>query len=198
MLIERLGKGNPVRLFVSGLHGDEYKTTDPVLENFSDYIPKNEIEGKIVLFSLKDASQEYVSTLEKEYYETEAGRKLLSVINSYQPPIYLELHSYSNYSKLTDENRMEKDGVPPLVDLGSGILAGSVSPFLRRKFHENDFCFLLDIPKGEEISEELLKIMGIIARGENREEIFEKLSTEYPEQMKQMVKHYLEFYERGK
>lgn len=194
MLLKELGEGSPVRLFVSGLHGNEHETTDIVLEKFSNYISRNETEGKIVLFTLRDVSQEYVSTLEEEYYETEAGQKLLSVINTYQPPIYLELHSYSNYSKLTDENRMEKEGVPPLVDLGSGILAGSVSPLLRRKFHENDFCFLLDIPKGEEIKEELMKIMEIIARGKDRGEIVEKLSTKYPEQMKQMVKHYLEFY----
>lgn len=197
-MFKELGKGNPVRLFVSGLHGNEHKTTDPVLEKFSDNISVNEIDGKVILFSLKDASQDYVSTLKKKYYETEAGQKLLYTINSYKPSIYLELHSYSNYSELTDENRMDKDGVPPLVDLGSGILAGSVSPFLRRKFHRNDFCFLLDIPKGEEISQELLEILKIIAEGKNREEIVEKLSTRYPEQMKQMVKHYLEFYgERG-
>ncbi len=183
-----------MRLFVSGLHGDEHETTDIVLERFSNYISGNEIKGKIVLFSLRDVSGEYVSTLEEEYYETEAGQKLLSVINTYQPPIYLELHSYSNYSNLTDENRMEKDGVPPLVDLGSGILAGSVSPFLRRKFHKNDFCFLLDIPKEEEISEELMKIMEIIARGRGRKEIVDKIGTKYPQQMEKMVKHYLEFY----
>ncbi len=198
MLLEELGEGNPVRLFVSGLHGNEYETTDIVLEKFSDHISESEIEGKIVLFSLRDASREYVSTLEREYYETEAGQKLLSVINSYRPPIYLELHSYSNYSKLTDENRMEKDGVPPLVDLGSGILVGSVSPFLRKKFDENDFCFLLDIPKGEEISKETLEIMEIIAKSRDRGGIVEELSTRYPEQMKQMVKHYLEFYGKEK
>lgn len=193
-MFKKLGEGSPIRLFVSGLHGDEHKTTNPVLKKFSKHISEDETKGKIILSSLNDGKQEYISTLESEYYETEAGQKLLSLINSHDPSIYLELHSYSNYSDLTNENRMEKEGVPPLVDLGSGILAGSVSPFLRRKFNENDFCFLLDIPKGKGINEELWKIMKIIAKGEDRGEIVQKLSTMYPEQMKQMVKHYLEFY----
>lgn len=194
MILEVLGEGSPTRLFVSGLHGGEHKTTDPILRKFCKIISDFKIEGKTIFSSLGKINQEYVSTLKKDYFETEAGKKLISIIESHKPSIYLELHSYSNYSHLTDNNRMEKEGVPPLVDLGSGILAGSVSPHLRKKFRKDDFCFLLDVPKEEGINEELLKIMKIIVSGNDRLEIFQNLSIEYPDQMEQMMKNYLEFY----
>lgn len=118
----------------------------------------------------------------------------MSMIDQYRPTIYLELHSYSNYSSLTDQDRIEKKGVPPLIDLGSGMLLGSVSPLLRTKFRKEDLCLLLDIPKETEREEEILEIMEIIARGTNRKKIMTKLGTMYPSQIEQMKKYYIKFY----
>ncbi len=188
------GEGNPTRLFVGGLHGEEYKVTDRALENFSERFSFDEKEGKVVLCSLGGIEQEYVSTLKRDYFESEAGRKLLRLIYHYSPSIYLELHSYSNYSNLTDSKRIEKEGVPPLVDLESGILAGSISPFLRTKFKRRDFCFLLDLPKDIQNYDELSDILSLIATGADREDIVTKLNKKYPEKTEEMIKNYIAFY----
>lgn len=191
---ESFGEGNPTRLFVGGIHGKEHRVTDRVLENFSNSFSFENMDGQVVLCSLGGIGQEYVSTLKEKYFETEFGKTLLSLIDFYSPSIYLELHSYSNYSNLTDSNRIEKDGVPPLVDLGSGILAGSISPFLRAKFEKRDFCFLLDLPDDFEDYEKLAEILGLIAIGSDREEIMEKLNEKYPKESERMMKNYIEFY----
>lgn len=189
-----LGSGEPKRFFVSGLHGEEYKVTDPVLKEFGEKVSVNIKTGSLILCGLGVEGDEYVSTLEEEYYETILGKRLLSLLHLYEPTIYLELHSYSNYSRLTDQERIEKEGVPPLVDLGSGILAGSVSPILRTEFDKRDFCFLLDIPKENFDKEKLFRIMKIIANGSSRDEIVAKMAEKYPEKTKEMIENYLKFY----
>lgn len=189
-----LGSGEPKRFFVSGLHGEEYKVTDPLLKEFGEEVSGNIQSGCLILSSLGVEGDEYVSTLDEEYYETAYGKRLLSLLDEYQPSIYLELHSYSNYSSLTDQNRIEKEGVPPLVDLGSGILAGSVSPVLRTEFSRRDFCFLLDIPKNSIDKEKLFRIMEIIATGSSRDDIVAKMARKYQEQTEEMIENYLKFY----
>ncbi len=191
---ESFGEGDPTRLFVGGLHGEEYQVTDRALKDFSESFSFDGVEGELVLCSLGGIEQEYVSTLKREYFESEAGQKLLRLINHYSPTIYLELHSYSNYSNLTDSKRIEKEGVPPLVDLGSGVLAGSISPFLRTKFKKNDFCFLLDLPKKIQNYDELLDILSLIGTGTGREEIVTELNKKYPEETEEMIKNYIAFY----
>lgn len=190
-----VGDGCPTRLFIGGLHGEEYKVINPIIKKFAGHISKNKPKGRIILCSLSTKSLEYISTLDEAYYESKIGKKLLSLIDYYRPSIYLELHSYSDYSSLTDPDRIKKRGVPPLVDLGSGLLAGSISPFLRTKFLRADFCFLLDIPKKIKYDTKVLEIMEMIARGATRKEIVEKLIVKYPKMMEPIViKNYLEFY----
>lgn len=189
-----IGKGEPIRLFVGGLHGREHETTDPIIEKFYERVQKDRPSGRLILRSFGGEEPEYLSTLEEDYYETSTGRKLLSTIRAYRPSINLELHSYSHYSKLTDPERMEKEGVPPLVDLGSGVLAGSVSPILRVKFGRNDSCFLLEVPNENIENKVVLDLMATIARSSERWEIVKKLMENYPKQTNKMIQHYLEFY----
>ncbi len=189
-----LGEGRPKRLFVGGLHGEEHLVTDRVLEIFADRFSLESVEGEVVLCSLGGMEQGYISTLKKKYWESNAGRTLLRIVDFYSPSIYLELHSYSNYSGLTDPDRIEKEGVPPLVDLKSGILAGSVSPFLRTKFRKKDFCFLLDLPGNFQEYEDIFDILSLIASGNDRLEIVDELREEYPEKTERMIKNYISFY----
>lgn len=200
---KRVGRGDPTRLFVGGLHGDEYGATEPYLQELSERFSVDDIDGGLVLANVVEDG-EYVSTLEERYYGTKAGRRLLSLIKRYEPSIYVELHSYdeNKVDRLTDDDRTRKRGVPPLTDLGSGVLAGSVSPLLRRHFDREDFCFLLDLPKGHEPHmEAVLEVLDWIATGCGADEIIFRLLEEYPAETEEMVGNYLEFYrdsrERG-
>jgi len=191
----QIGSGKPTKLFISGLHGKEHITTDPVLKEFENRVPEIDVNGKIILKSLGKEDREYVSTLDERYWDTETGKKLLSIIKKYNPSIYLELHSFTNSSSLTDPKRIDRKGVPPLVELEPEILAGSISPFLRiNHFQKEDFCFLLEIPKKRGFSEELFKILEIISKGKNRDEIIYNLEIKYPKKMGKMKKYYQLFY----
>ena len=83
------GSGRPVRLFVAGLHGDEWKDTTGLLKNIKP--PKT---GTLALIPLVDHGK-YVSTLNPDYYPG-TGKKILKAIEELKPEIYIELHSYSS------------------------------------------------------------------------------------------------------
>ncbi|KXB06057.1 hypothetical protein AKJ51_04285 [candidate division MSBL1 archaeon SCGC-AAA382A20] len=198
MMQDWIGGGRPFRLFVSGLHGKEHEVTDPILWEFSERVSKKNLKGSLVLHSLGREDREYVSTLDNEYWNTKTGKELLQIVEKYQPTIYLELHSYSDPSKLTNPDRIDKKGVPPLIELETGILAGSVSPRLRRdKFRKEDFCFLLEIPRDKGHCEEIYEILKIIGQGMDREDIVEDLKEKFPTQMKKSKKYYELFYEEN-
>lgn len=192
------GQGQPVKLIVSGLHGKEHETTDVILKAYKESVSQENITGKVVLRSLERENREYISTLDEKYWDSESGKELLSIIENFQPSMYTELHSYSESSKLTDPKRIKRKGVPPLIELESGILAGSVAPYLRTsKFQKEDFCFLLEIPRKKEPTKTVLNILKIISRGKDREEIVEKLKKIYPKQIEQMKKYYELFYKNN-
>ncbi len=194
-MFEIFGSGKPKRLFVGGLHGKEGLVTQKV---FSELVKSNFTvkEGCLIIrnFSLKTR---YVSTLEREFYNTETGKKLLKLIRSIKPEIYVEFHSYpsKSYPSLTSEERRKTKGVPPLIDLSKGLLFGSVSPLIRKtEFKKRDFCALLEIPKKFTGYNEVINLCKIFIKARNREEIVEEMEKIYPEQMKQVQRNYLEFY----
>lgn len=196
-LIESIGSGDPTRLFVGGLHGKEHKTTDPILRKFAEtFDGRGELRGKLAIYSFGEESRKYTSTLKDEFYRTEAGKELLSVIERHSPDIYLELHSYpsSNYSSLISRDRPKEKGVPPLVDLGSGVLMHSISPILCSKFEKDDFCLLIDVPKDHRPDGEFFQMLDAIARSEDRREAVEKLEELYPSEMREIRGNYLKFY----
>jgi len=69
----------------------------------------------------------YISTLNPLYYQSEAGKAVLYLIDHYKPDMYIELHCYKreNFDSLTDLDRKKKIGVPPLIELEEGVLIGS-------------------------------------------------------------------------
>jgi hypothetical protein len=196
MFFKILGSGEPSRLFVAGIHGNEEALTEPILKLFAQDIKIR--SGRLIICSLSGGDP-YISTLDKAYYNSETGRKLLGLIHEYRPRIYLEMHSYrlENYSKLTDPDRKNKVGVPPLTELEAKVLIGSVSPLIRTtEFNMEDFCFILEMPslRSEQALSTVLEILRIIAISASRDEIISKLRWKYPRQIFEAEKNFHEFF----
>jgi hypothetical protein len=146
-----LGSGDPKRLFVGGLHGDEWMHTSALLES----LDAPETGTLVIIPKLTDRA--YVSTLDDRYYEG-YGRDLVAAIEEINPAIYLELHSYRDFEGLTDFRRIDEKGVPAYVELEDGVLIGSISPILRRRcFSVRDFCVSFEIPAEDDRSQKLAK-----------------------------------------
>ncbi|GAB4306416.1 MAG: DUF2119 domain-containing protein [Methanobacteriaceae archaeon] len=184
----------PVRLFIGGVHGREGSTTIKALKK----IKKDDVrDGKLLIYNCDETP--YLSTLDKNYYNSKIGKEILSLIKIYQPHIYVEPHCYksSNYNKLTDKNRKEKIGVPPLIELKWGVLIGSVSPYIRLNcFKREDVCITLELPckPSAEALKLYIKILKIIAGSRNRKEIEDQMKGEFPSQIKTARRYAREFF----
>lgn len=137
----------PLRLFVGGLHGRECRTTRLLLETFvKTYKPRS---GSAVVIPCLYTGR-YVSTLSLNYLTTKAFKRLVKIVETLKPNIYVEVHCYkpSSYSILTSPNRLELRGVPPLVEVENGVLIGSISPVLKTKLNV-DMPILIETPCGK-------------------------------------------------
>ena len=83
------GEG-PTKLFIGGVHGDEGKHVLPLIKllNREDFSP-----GQIYIYNFDRTP--YVSTIHKEFYQSEQGKKILDLIDYYKPDFYTALHSYN-------------------------------------------------------------------------------------------------------
>lgn len=185
------GSGKPVRLFVAGLHGNEWKDTAELLENIKP--PKT---GTLALIPVVNRGK-YVSTLTSGYY-TGPGKKILKAIEELKPEIYLELHSYSsqNLEKLAGKNRLELIGVPAYSILKDGVLLGSVSPWIRRKYFPKEaLCLSLELQKGSvESMKFAARMLEILKEIQSRDEFIEFMKKEFPAQAKKAIEDYRQFY----
>jgi hypothetical protein len=185
------GNGRPIRLFVAGLHGEEWKDTTGILRNIKS--PKNGTLAVIPLIS----SGEYVSTLDADYYP-EIGKKIITAIEKLKPEIYVELHSYSweNRGRLTGKDRLERIGVPAYSILKEGVLLGSVSPWIRKTYFPKEaLCLSFEIQKGNIKSRKFAAlILDILKDTQTREEFIENLKNEFPVQAKNAIEDYRHFY----
>ncbi|WP_040682821.1 MULTISPECIES: DUF2119 domain-containing protein [Methanothermococcus] len=176
---------HPTKLFIGGLHGDEGNYTELILE---DLTKEKNYKGKVIIIPKLTENSKYVSTLHKEYYKTGEGKYLIDIIDKYKPNFYFELHSYSDksYSKLTDPNRADKIGIPPFIDIGDRVLIASISPVLRNKFTQDDFCMTIEIPKWkvDQSKGRVLEILKMGLDSESRREMIERLEEKYPEQVR--------------
>ena len=196
MFFKEFGSKDPCRLFVAGVHGNEQAATMPLLELLASGIEN--ISGRLILVSLSSADP-YISTLDKAYYVSANGRKLLDLVHEYRPTIYLELHSYEikNHAKLTDPDRKSKIGVPSFTELEEKILIGSVSPLIRTtEFKREDLCFTLElpVPYSEKALQVALGILRIIALSSGRNEIIGKLRIKYPEHIREAENNFHELF----
>lgn len=161
------GHGKPVRLFVAGLHGDEWKDTTEILMGI-----KPPEKGTLALIPLVKRGK-YISTLDPDYYPPGMGKGILEAVESLKPQIYIELHSYSgeNFEKLSGRDRMDRIGVPAYSVLKEGVLLGSVSPWIRKKYFPKEaLCLSFEIQKENFRSGEFVAgILEVLKEAESRD-----------------------------
>ena len=148
------GKG-PTKLFIGGVHGNEGLTSLKFIKRIrdSDLSP-----GQFYFYNFDRTP--YISTIKKEYYESELGLKILDLINYFQPDFYTELHCYNlkNYERLTSMERYRKTGIPPLIKLGNHVLVSSVSPLIRMTYFSTEtVCKTLEFPCFEKLTPEIVE-----------------------------------------
>ena len=185
------GNGRPVRLFVAGLHGDEWRDTTELLEEL-----KPPETGTLVLIPLVSKGK-YLSTLDPDYY-TEMGKQILEVIKELKPEIYIELHSYAkeNFEKLAGQDRFERIGVPAYSVLKAGVLMGSVSPWIRKEYFPKEaLCLSFELEKGNMKSRKLAaQLLEVLKETMSRDEFIEYMKSEFPTQAKKAIEDYRQFY----
>lgn len=190
------GEG-PKRLFIGGVHGHEGITTIKVLSKISE----DEVNtGTLTIYNFDESP--YISTLNRHYYSSNRGEKILKIIRNLEPEMYVELHCYNSDSfyKLTDLNRKERTGVPPLIHLEKGVLIGSIAPAIRTSlFDEWDVCITLEIPckASKEAMNVYLKIIKAVASSKDKHELLDKLKKDYPQQIDTAARYAVELFWEG-
>ncbi|MBR2666011.1 DUF2119 domain-containing protein [Methanobrevibacter sp.] len=148
------GKG-PTKLFIGGVHGNEGLTSLKFIKRIKD---SDLSSGQFYFYNFDKTP--YISTIKKEYYESELGLKILDLINYFQPDFYTELHCYNlkNYERLTSMERYRKTGIPPLIKLGNHVLVSSVSPLIRMTYFSTEtVCKTLEFPCFEKLTPEIVE-----------------------------------------
>ena len=192
---KEIKKGDkPVRLFMGGVHGREGLTTINALSQISD---EDVNGGNITIYNF--SRSQYVSTIDRHYYNTEIGKKIVSIIRDLKPEMYVELHCYNSnsFEKLTDLNRKDRTGVPPLIHLEKGVLIGSISPYIRTSlFDEWDVCITLEIPCNpeKEALDVYLKVIKAVTSSKDKHELLDKLRIDYSKQVAIAAKYAIELF----
>ncbi|MBS7257806.1 MULTISPECIES: DUF2119 domain-containing protein [Methanobrevibacter] len=151
------GEG-PTKLFIGGLHGNEGVTSLKFIKRIKD---ENLSCGQFYFYNFDKTP--YISTIDKKYYESEIGKKVLELINYHKPDFYTELHCYNlkNYVKLTSMERYKKTGIPPLIKLGNHVLVSSVSPLIRMTYFSTEtVCKTLEFPCFEKLNPQIIDEYG--------------------------------------
>ena len=148
------GKG-PTKLFLGGVHGNEGKTSIKFIKKLKQ---EDLSSGQFYFYNFDKTK--YISTIKKEYYESDLGQRILKLINYFEPDFYTELHCFdlSHYDKLTSMDRYKRTGVPPLIPAGNHVLVSSVSPLIRMTYFSTDtVCKTLEFPCIEKLTPEIMK-----------------------------------------
>ncbi|WMW22590.1 DUF2119 domain-containing protein [Methanolobus mangrovi] len=186
-----LGEGKPVRLFVAGLHGEEWKDTSDILEGIE--APQ---KGTLAIIPLVNKGN-YISTLDDNYF-TDIGTPIIEAVEELRPDIYIEIHSYSaeNLIKLTEPERLDRIGVPAFSRLDHDVLLGSVAPYIRRKYFPQDaLCLTFEIQKENALSKQYAaKIIDQMKEFVSKEDFLKCMLKRYPKQAKKAIEDYRNFY----
>ena len=148
------GEG-PTKLFIGGLHGNEGATSIKFIKRIKD---DDLSPGQFYFYNFDKTP--YISTIKKEFYESEIGQNILDLIEYLKPDFYTELHCYNlrNYDKLTSMERYKKTGIPPLIKLGNHVLVSSVSPLIRMTYFSTEtVCKTLEFPCFEKLTPEIIE-----------------------------------------
>ena len=188
----------PTKLFLGGVHGNEGKTAIKMINRLKR---EDFASGQIYIYNFD--SSPYISTVDKRYYESEMGQKVISLINKYKPDFYTELHCYNieHFKNLTSMSRFESQGVPPLIDCGEYVLVSSVSPLIRIKyFTKETICKTLEIPclhdekkldnaienygfNPDKAVDRYMDLLYLITQSVSRTDFTERISKYYPTQV---------------
>lgn len=200
------GEG-PTKLFIGGVHGDEGKDVLPLIKLLSN---DDFSSGQIYIYNFDKTP--YISTIHREFYQSEQGKKILDLIDYYKPDFYTELHSYNikHFKKLTSLERLDSQGIPPLIDCGQYVLCSSVSPLIRRKhFTKENICQTLEFPsfRGEDLKlsedellekydynydlsvEEYMSFLRLITLSKNRDDFEKRVLKDYKKQADLALKY---------
>ena len=200
------GEG-PTKLFIGGVHGDEGKDVLPLIKLLSD---DDFSSGQIYIYNFDKTP--YISTIHKEFYQSEQGRKILGLIDYYKPDFYTELHSYNikHFNRLTSLDRLDSQGIPPLIDCGQYVLCSSVSPLIRRNhFTKENICQTLEFPsfRGEDLKlsdeelfdkydynhdlsvKEYMSFLRLITLSKNRDDFEKRVLKDYKKQADLALKY---------
>lgn len=192
----------PTKLFIGGIHGNEGVTS----LKFIKRIKEDDLSSGQFYFYNFDRTP-YISTIKKEYYESEIGQKILNLIKNFEPDFYTELHCFNlkNYEKLTSMERYNQTGIPPLIELGNHVLVSSVSPLIRMTYFSTDtVCKTLEIPCYEKLTPEVIDEYGfdrskavktyedllkLILKAPSREYFERQMLIDYSEQVDLAIKY---------
>ena len=200
------GEG-PTKLFIGGVHGDEGKDVLPLIKLLSN---DDFSSGQIYIYNFDKTP--YISTIHREFYQSEQGKRILDLIDYYKPDFYTELHSYNikHFKTLTSLERLDSQGIPPLIDCGQYVLCSSVSPLIRRNhFTKENICQTLEFPsfRGEDLKlsdEELFKkydydynlsvkeymsFLRLITLSKNRDDFEKRVLKDYKKQADLALKY---------
>jgi len=188
----------PLKLLVGGVHGREWRTVSHILKELAE--EEGKPHGRLVVIPSICKSKKRLSTLNEKYYETACGRRLLRLIRSYEPDIYIEVHCYrhSAYERLTSSKRLERLKVPQMVDFGERVLLGYVSPHLLSKTRLK-LALVLEVPcgKGEGSRLKALEILRLAKNCRSGVNLLEELGEKYPEQARRAIELFGQWYKVG-
>ena len=195
------GKG-PTKMFIGGVHGNEGLTSLKFIKRIKD---SDLSPGQFYFYNFDKTP--YISTIKKEYYESELGLKILDLINYFEPDFYTELHCYNlkNYERLTSMERYRKTGIPPLIKLGNHVLVSSVSPLIRMTYFSTEtVCKTLEFPCFEKLTPEIVEKYGfnrdlavktyedllrLILKSPSREYFEKQMLIDYADQVSRAVEY---------
>ena len=170
----------PTKLFIGGVHGDEGKDVLPLIKFLSN---DDFSSGQIYIYNFDKTP--YISTIHREFYQ-------------------------SDFKKLTSLERLDSQGIPPLIDCGQYVLCSSVSPLIRRNhFTKENICQTLEFPsfRGEDLKlsdEELFKkydydynlsvkeymsFLRLITLSKNRDDFEKRVLKDYKKQADLALKY---------
>lgn len=191
MKYKLMGNGDPVRLFVGGLHGNEWMDTSDMLKG----LEQPEV-GSLAIIPVV-CKEKYVSTLEERYYRT-LGKPIIQAVQELRPSIYIEFHSYSkqNQKLLTSAERIHMAGVPAYSQLDNNVLLGSVSPVIRREYFPIEaLCLSFEIQKDNLRSKDYgARLATKMKECLSRDHFIEQFKKRYPVQASKVIEDYRNFY----
>ena len=195
------GEG-PTKLFIGGLHGNEGMTSLRFIKRIDE---EDLSPGQFYFYNFDKTP--YISTIKKEFYESEIGLKVLDLIEYLQPDFYTELHCYNlkNYDRLTSMERYRKTGIPPLIKLGNHVLVSSVSPLIRMTYFSTEtVCKTLEFPCLEKLTPDIAekhdfnkqlaietyeKLLKLILKSPSRNYFEVEMMKSYSEQVELAMKY---------